>query len=101
MLDGNEDNGVRRNHGLKGDGAVVATAARIRKRVLTRDLSAQIAELEGRIEVISATLSKPEAPSPLERKVAELADQIAKLDQRVTKIAQMVAQSNLLRGPLS
>ncbi len=100
MLESNENNGVRENDGANGNGVGSPAAVR-RKRVLTRDLSARIAELEGRIEVISASLSKPAAPSPLEGKVAELAEQVAKLDERVTKIAHAVAQSNLMRSPLS
>lgn len=101
MLESNENNGVRSDDGSNGNGAEAPKATTSRKRILTRDLSGRIAELEGRIEVISAALSKPELQSRLEQKMAELVDQIAKLDERVTKIAHAVAQSNLMRGPLS
>jgi hypothetical protein len=46
-------------------------------------------------------LSKDPSPSPLEQKMTELADQIAKLDERVSKIAHVVAQSNLINSRLS
>ncbi len=101
MLESDENNGIPQNDDTNGNGAEASKAPNIRKRVLTSDLSARIAELEGRIEVISAALAKRETPSPLERKMAELVGQIAKLDERVTKIAHAVAQSNLMRGPLS
>jgi len=101
MLEGDENDGVPQNDDTNGNGAEASKVARIRKRVLTSDMSARIAELEGRIEVISAALSKRETPSPLERQMAELVRRIAKLDERVTKIAHAVAQSNLMRGSLS
>jgi hypothetical protein len=101
MLESNQNNGVHPDDGTNGNGAEAPKAARSRKRVLTSDLSARIAQLEGRIEVISAALSKHESPSPLERKMTELGNQITKLDERVSKIAHVVAQSNLIHGPLS
>ena len=100
MLDSDNNNGVQQGDCVNGNGAE-APAAKTRRRILTRDLSARIAELEGRIEVISAALAKPHTPSELELKVTELAQQIAKLDERVTKIAHAVAQTNLMHSTLS
>ncbi len=99
MLESDNHNGVQQDDGMNGNGA--EAPAKGKKRILTRDLSARLAELEGRIDVISAALSKPQTPSELELKVAELAKQIAKLDERVTKIAHAVAQTNLLHSTLS
>jgi hypothetical protein len=101
MLDGDDNNEVTQNGCNDGIGAEPLKAVRNRKRILTSDLSARIAELEGRLEVISAAMSKPQAPSELEQKVAELASQIAKLDERVSKIAHVVAQSNLMHAAIS
>jgi hypothetical protein len=101
MLEGNENKGVQQNTELNGNGAEVAKTPKTKKRVLTSDLSARLVELEGRLDAISAGLSKPNPPSPLEQKVLALGEQLAKLDERVTKIAHVVAQSNLMRSPLS
>jgi uncharacterized coiled-coil protein SlyX len=75
-----ENNGVHQNDDTNGNGAEASKAAK-KKRVLTKDLSAQVAELE--------------------KKVAGLSDQIAKLDERMMKIAHAVAQTNLMRGSLA
>jgi predicted RNase H-like nuclease (RuvC/YqgF family) len=86
MLDSNENNGVHHDNGVNGDEAEAAKPRK--KRVLTKDLSARIAELEKKLEA---------KPSGLEQKIAEMTDQIAKLDERVSKIAHAVAQFNLTR----
>jgi len=82
-----ENNEVHQNHDTIGNGADAPKPAK-KKRVLTKDLSAQIGELETRLEASAGT----------HEKIAALADQIAKLDERVSKIAHAVAQLNLLRG---
>ena len=56
-----------------------------RKRILTKDLNARIAELERSVADLNDRLAKMQG----------LADQIAKLDERVNKLALAVAQ-----GPL-
>ena len=72
-----------------------------RKRILTKDLSARIADLERSVAALSQRLDKLEAPAGGTQsagsgdRVAGLADQIAKLDERVNKLALVVAQ-----GPL-
>jgi uncharacterized small protein (DUF1192 family) len=100
MFESNENNGVHEN-GTIGNGAeTLAPAPAKKKRVSTKDLSDRIAALEKKIEALGAAPSQPEVPPDLEQKMAALMDQIAKLDERVAKIAQSVAQSNLLR-PLS
>jgi len=86
MLDSNENNGVHHDNGING-----AEAKKPRKqRVLTKDLSARIAELETKLA------AQGEGPG-LEQRLAEMTDQIAKLDERVSKIAHAVAQFNLTR----
>jgi len=85
MLDSNENNGVHHENGLNGNGAEAPKPRK--KRVLTKDLHAKIAELEKKLE----------GASNAEAKFAEIADQIAKLDDRVSKIAHAVAQFNLTR----
>jgi uncharacterized protein YceH (UPF0502 family) len=63
-----------------------AQPARIpRKRILTKDLSARIAELERGVAELNDRLAKLEG----------LADQIAKLDERINKLALAVAQAPL------
>jgi uncharacterized protein YceH (UPF0502 family) len=101
MLDSDENNGGSPDDGANSNAADAPKAIRTKKRVLTSDLSARIAALEARIEAIGATLSKNQSPSPLEGKITQLADQIAKLDERVSKIAHVVAQSNLINSRLS
>ena len=81
----NESNGVHPNH--DGNGAEAPGATR-KKRVLTKDLSARIAELEKKLA----------ASTGASEQIAGLSEQIAKLDERVSKIAHAVAQLNLLRG---
>ena len=83
----NESNGVHPNHDGNGNGVETPAPAR-KKRVLTKDLSARIEELEKKLEASDA----------VHQKIAQLADQIAKLDERVNKIALSVAQQNLARG---
>jgi uncharacterized protein YceH (UPF0502 family) len=56
-----------------------------RKRILTKDLSARIAELERTVEELNARLAK----------IDGITDQIAKLEERINKLAVAVAQ-----GPL-
>ena len=94
MLDSNENNGVHHENGIVSIGAEPETAKPRRKRVLTKDLSARIAELEKKLE--DADEAKA-APSALDQKLAEMAEHIAKLDERVSKIALSVAQFNLTR----
>jgi len=95
MLDSNENNEVHHQNGsISAIGAEPEPAKPRRKRVLTKDLSARIEELEKKFE--SAVEAKP-VPSDLEQKLAEMSDQIAKLDERVSKIALSVAQFNLTR----
>lgn len=90
MLESNENNGVHHDSGINGSGAEAAKPRK--KRVLTKDLNARIAELEKKLEAYGEA-----KPSGLEEKIAEMADQIAKLDERVSKIAHAVAQFNLTR----
>ena len=90
MLDSNENNGVHHDNGINGNGAEAAKPRK--KRVLTKDLNARIAELEKRLDAYAEA-----KPSGLEEKIAEMTDQIAKLDERVSKIAHAVAQFNLTR----
>jgi predicted RNase H-like nuclease (RuvC/YqgF family) len=90
MLESNENNGVHHDNGINGNGAEAAKPRK--KRVLTKDLSARIAELEKKLEANGEA-----KPSDLEQKLAEMTDQIAKLDERVSKIAHAVAQFNLTR----
>jgi outer membrane murein-binding lipoprotein Lpp len=85
MLDSNENDGVHHENGLNGNGAEAKRPRK--KRVSTSDLNARIAELEKKLE----------AGSSAEQKFAQIADQIAKLDERVSKIAHAVAQFNLTR----
>ncbi|HLX36843.1 MAG TPA: hypothetical protein VKR29_03545 [Candidatus Binataceae bacterium] len=85
MLDGTENNGVHFENGISGNDAEVKKPRK--KRVSTSDLNARIAELE----------TKLEAASSIDQKLAEMTDQIAKLDDRVSKIAHAVAQFNLTR----
>jgi len=92
MLESNENDVVHENNGANGNGAEAPKAVR-KKRVLTTDLSARIAELERKLEGSAGT--------ELREQIAGLSDQIAKLDERVTKIAHVVAQLNLVRGALS
>jgi hypothetical protein len=100
MFEGEENNGVHENDGMNGNGAEApVAAAKPRKRVLTRDLSARIAELERKLEAMGE--AKPEPSSDLEQRIADLADSISKLDERMSKIAHAVAQSNLMRGSLA
>ncbi len=87
MLDSNENNGAHHDNGINAAG-VEAKKPR-KKRVLTKDLSARIAELEKKLEGAEG--------SGIEQKLAEMTDQIAKLDERVSKIAHAVAQFNLTR----
>jgi predicted nucleic acid-binding Zn-ribbon protein len=79
----NENNGVH-SHETVGNGVADPKAGR-KKRVLTRDLSERIAELEKKLEASAAASEQ----------VAALSAQIAKLDERVSKIAHAVAQLNL------
>jgi len=67
-----------------GNEVVDLKAAR-KKRVSTRDLSERIGELE----------KKFEASAGAQERTAALTEQIAKLDERVNKIAHAVAQLNL------
>lgn len=90
----NENNGVHQNE-INGNGAEPAKIVKPRKRVSTKDLSERIAHLENKIYALSD--SAP-ASSELEQKLASLADQIAKLDERMSKIAQAVA---LMRGGIA
>ena len=90
MLESNENNGVHQNNGANGSGADAPAAAR-KKRVLTKDLNARIAELEKKLEASASTGAQ----------IAVLSEQITKLDERVSKIAHAVAQLNLVRGTLS
>ena len=83
----NEHNGVHPIHDGNSNGAEAPAPAR-KKRVLTKDLSARIAELEKKLEASAGT----------HEQIAQLAQQIAKLDERVNKIALSVAQQNLVRG---
>jgi chromosome segregation ATPase len=83
----NEHNGVHPIHDSNGNGAEAPAPAR-KKRVLTKDLNARIDELEKKLEASDGT----------DEKLAGLADQIARLDERVSKIAHAVAQLNLVRG---
>ena len=92
MLESNENNVVHENNGTNGDGTEVPRPVR-KKRVLTTDLSARIAELERKLEGSAGTDQREQ--------IASLSDQIAKLDERVTRIAHAVAQLNLVRGSLS
>ena len=92
MLESNENNVVHENNGTNGNGAEAPKPVR-KKRVLTTDLSARIAELERKLEGSAGTEQREQ--------IASLSDQIAKLDERVTKIAHAVAQLNLVRGALS
>jgi hypothetical protein len=104
MLESNDNNESHENNGTNGNGAdtlAPAPAAAKKKRVLTKDLSDRIGDLEKKIEALSVPPSQPELSPILEQKMAALAEQIAKLDERVTRIAQSVAQSNLMRSPLS
>jgi predicted nucleic acid-binding Zn-ribbon protein len=78
-----ENDGVH-SHQTIGNGVADLKAAR-KKRILTRDLSERIAELEKKLEA-SDTASE---------QIAALSAQIAKLDERVSKIAHAVAQLNL------
>ena len=87
MLESNENNGVHQNNDRNGNGAEAAKAVG-KKRVLTKDLSARIAELEKKLEASADTHAQ----------IAALSDQIAKLEERVSKIAHAVAQLNLVRG---
>jgi hypothetical protein len=91
MLESNHDNGVHQNNDTNGNGAEANTAGR-KKRVLTKDLSARIAELEKKLEA--------PAGAEFREQIASLSDQVAKLDERVSKIAHAVAQLNLVRGAL-
>ena len=79
----NENNGVH-SHETVGNGLTDLKAAR-KKRVLAKDLSERIDELEKKLEASAATQGQ----------VAALTEQIAKLDERVSKIAHAVAQLNL------
>ncbi|HVN30070.1 MAG TPA: hypothetical protein VMT64_16345 [Candidatus Binataceae bacterium] len=81
----NENNGVHPNH--NGNGSEAPASAR-KKRVLTKDLSARIEELEKKLEAATAGQAR----------LAHLSEQLAKLDERVNKIALSVAQQNLVRG---
>jgi|SRR5271155_1642764 len=101
MLDSEENNVSSPDDAANSNPADAPKAVRTRKRVLTSDLSARIGELEARLATMGAALSKDPSPSPLEQKMTELADQIAKLDERVSKIAHVVAQSNLINSRLS
>jgi uncharacterized coiled-coil protein SlyX len=88
MLESNENNGVHHDNGIN---AADAEAKKPRKkRVLTSDLSARIAELETKLAGVGEG-------SSLEHRLAEMTDQIAKIDERVSKIAHAVAQFNLTR----
>ena len=90
MLESNENNGVHQNNDTSGNGAEASPAPR-KKRVLAKDLSARIVELEKKLEASTSTHTQ----------IATLSDQIAKLDERVSKIAHAVAQLNLVRGTIS
>jgi hypothetical protein len=96
MLESNQNNGVHETDGTPGNGAETAAVVR-KKRVLTKDLSARIAELEKKIEALGDVASKPELSPNLEHKMAAMAEHLAKLDERVNKIALTVAQFNLTR----
>src|SRR2546423_2426242 len=90
MPESKENTVVHQNNDKNGNGAETPNPAR-KKRVLTKDLSARIAELEQKLE----------ASADAREQIAAISDQIAKLDERVSKIAHAVAQLNLLRGTLS
>ena len=92
MLESNENNGIHHDHEINAGGAEAAKPRK--KRVLTKDLSARIAELETKLDGLAE--AKREG-SGLDQKLAEMTDQIAKLDERVSKIAHAVAQFNLTR----
>ena len=94
MLDSNENNGVHYENGIDGNGVASEPAKPRKKRVLTKDLSARIEELEKKLD--AAAEAKP-VSSDLEQKLAEMTAQITKLDERVSKIALSVAQFNLTR----
>ena len=85
MLDGNENNGVHFENGANAESAEEKKPRK--KRVSTNDLNARIAELEKKLE----------AAGSIDEKLAEMTEQIAKLDDRVSKIAHAVAQFNLTR----
>jgi len=87
MLESNQNDGVQHDNGITAADAEAKPARK--KRVLTKDLSARIAELEKKLEGGEG--------SGIEQKLAEMTDQIAKLDERVSKIAHAVAQFNLTR----
>ena len=93
MFDENETNGVHESNGHNG--ASVAAPAPKRKRILASQLSARIKELEDKL--VQAGSEAPHSATDLEAKIAALTDQVAKLDERVTRIAHAVAQSNLVR----
>jgi|HubBroStandDraft_1064217.scaffolds.fasta_scaffold1773063_2 hypothetical protein len=78
----NENNGVHSPETIGND--VDLKGAR-KKRVLTKDLSERIGELEKKLEASAGT----------QEQVAALTEQIVKLDERVSKIAHAVAQLNL------
>jgi hypothetical protein len=97
MLENNDSNGIYDINGTNGNAAeaLAPAPAPRKKRVSTKDLSERIAELEKKIEALTAAPSQPEVPSDLEAKMSALMDQVARLDERVARIAQSVAQSNL------
>jgi predicted nucleic acid-binding Zn-ribbon protein len=78
-----ENNGVHSPETI-GNGVADPKTGR-KKRVLTKDLSERISELEKKLE----------ASAGIQEQVAALTEQITKLDERVSKIAHAVAQLNL------
>ncbi|HXN85310.1 MAG TPA: hypothetical protein VN867_04520 [Candidatus Binataceae bacterium] len=96
MSEMNETNGTDRSNGANAiDISHGISAATGQKRFSTRKLEARIADLERKIGLMAAQSTG--ASGELPQQIADLAEQMAKLDDRVSKIAHAVAQLNLVR----